>query len=310
MMRHGPALLLAAVLCHGALAEEGDTLTGTLKTIADRDTILIGYRTTALPFSFLNKAGQPIGFSIDICHGIAEDVARLLHRDLLETDAPQWQPGVRIVYVPVAADERLPKVISGAIDLECGSTTANAERAKTVAFSPIFFLSGTKLMVPLRDGRPAAASYRELAGRTVVVGIGTTNAEAMRRLADKVLPPLDVVEAPDLDTAYNMLAAGKADAFASDDILLAGYIATRPGGANFAIVGDYLSYEPYAITLRRDDPAFADLVKASFARMAGEGTLGRWYDRWLVDRLPTGETLRFPMSPYLTEMYRALGQPD
>jgi glutamate/aspartate transport system substrate-binding protein len=310
MRRYALALLLASVLWHGALAEEGDTLTGTLKTISDRGTILIGYRTTALPFSFLNQAGQPIGFSIDICHGIAEDVARLLHRDLLEADAPQWQSGVRIVYVPVTADERLPKVISGAVDLECGSTTANAERAKTVAFSPIFFLSGTKLMVPLRDGRPAAASYRELAGRTVVVGIGTTNAEAMRRLADKVLPPLDVVEAPDLDTAYNMLAAGKADAFASDDILLAGYIATRPGGANFAIVGDYLSYEPYAITLRRDDPAFADLVKASFARMAGEGTLGRWYDRWLVDRLPTGETLRFPMSPYLTEMYRALGQPD
>ncbi len=310
MRRYALALLLASVLCHGARAEEGDTLTGTLKTISDRGTILIGYRTTALPFSFLNQAGQPIGFSIDICHGIAEDVARLLHRDLLEADAPQWQSGVRIVYVPVAADERLPKVISGAVDLECGSTTANAERAKTVAFSPIFFLSGTKLMVPLRNGRPAVTSYRDLAGRTVVVGTGTTNADAMRRLADKVLPPINVVEAPDLDAAYDTLVAGKADAFASDDILLAGYIATHPGGANFAIVGDYLSYEPYAITLRRDDAAFADLVKAAFARMASEGTLGRWYDRWLVDRLPTGETLRFPMSPYLTEMYRALGQPD
>ena len=310
MRRYALVLLLATLLCGGALADEGDTLTGTLKTIADRGTILIGYRTTALPFSFLNKAGQPIGFSIDICHAIAEDVARLLHRDLLESDAPQWQSGVRIVYVPVAADERLSKVISGAVDLECGSTTANAERAKTVAFSPIFFLSGTKLMVPLHDGRPAATSYRDLAGRTVVVGTGTTNAEAMRRLADKVLPPIRVVEAPDLDAAYAMLVAGKADAFASDDILLAGYIATQPGGANFAIVGDYLSYEPYAITLRRDDAAFADLVKGSFARIASEGTLGRWYDRWLVDRLPTGETLRFPMSPYLTEMYRALGQPD
>jgi len=107
-----------------------------------------------------------------------------------------------------------------------------------------------------------------------------------------------------------MLTAGKADAFASDDILLAGYIAARPEGANFVIVGDYLSFEPYAITLRRDDPAFADLVKDSFARLAGEGTLSRLYTRWLVDRLPTGETLGVPMSPYLTEMYRALGQPD
>ena len=76
------------------------------------------------------------------------------------------------------------------------------------------------------------------------------------------------------------------------------------------IVGDYLSFEPYAITLRRDDPAFADLVKSSFARMASEGTLAGQYTRWLVDRLPTGETLGVPMSPYLSEMYRALGQPD
>ena len=264
------------------MAEEGAPLTGTLKTIHDRGTILIGYRESALPFSFLNKAGQPIGFSLDLCHGIAEDVARTLNSDLLEPDAPAWQRGVRIVTVPVTADERLPKIISGAIDLECGSTTANAERARTVAFSPVFFLSGTKLMVPLKRDGARVASYRDLAGRTVVVGTGTTNALVMRRLADRTSPPINVVEAPNLDAAYEMLVAGKADAFASDDILLSGYIATRPEGRNFGIVGDYLSYEPYAITLRRDDAAFADLVKASFARMASEGTLSRLYMRWLV----------------------------
>ena len=300
-------LLAAAWACGVAWAEEGEPLTGTLKTIDDRGTILIGYRETALPFSFLNKAGQPIGFSLDLCHGIAEDVARALNRDLLEPDAPAWQKGVRIVYVPVAADQRLPMVISGAVDLECGSTTANAERAKTVAFSPVFFLAGTKLMVPL-DSK--VSSYRDLAGRTVVVGAGTTNAEAMHRLAGRVSPPLTVTEVPSLDTAYAMLAAGKADAFASDDILLYGYIATRPDGYRFGIVGDYLSFEPYAITLRRDDAAFADLVKSSFAGMAGEGTLSRLYVRWLVDRLPTGETLNLPMSPQLAEMYWVLGQPD
>jgi glutamate/aspartate transport system substrate-binding protein len=301
------SLLALLAACGPALADEGDALTGTLKTINDRGTILIGYRTTALPFSFVNKAGQPIGFSVDICHGIAEDVAKALHRDLLEADAPAWQTGVRIAYVPVAAEERLPKVVSGAVDLECGSTTANAEREKTVAFSPVFFLSGTKLMVPLKGG---IGSYRDLGGRTVVVGTGTTNAEVMRRLVSRASPPFNVVEAPNLDAAFAMLVAGKADAFASDDILLAGFIATRPEGANFGIVGDYLSFEPYAITLRKGDPAFADVVKDAFARMASEGTLGRLYTQWLVDRLPTGETLEVPMSPYLTEMYRVLGQPD
>jgi glutamate/aspartate transport system substrate-binding protein len=301
-------ILALAAVCASARADEDDTaLTGTLKTINARGTILIGYRTTSLPFSFLNKAGQPIGFSVDICHSIAEDVARTLHRDLIEADAPAWQTGVRIVYVPVAADERLPKVISGAIDLECGSTTANAERGKTVAFSPVFFLSGTKLLVANRSG---ISSYRGLAGHTVAVGAGTTNADVMRRLAPRVSPAFNVVEAPNLDAAYAMLVAGKADAFASDDILLAGYVTTRPEGHDFSVVGDYLSFEPYAITLRKDDPDFSDLVKASFARMATEGTLGHLYNQWLVDKLPTGETVGVPMSPYLTEMYRALGQPD
>jgi glutamate/aspartate transport system substrate-binding protein len=303
-------LLAAGWACNCARAEEGAVLSGTLKTINDRGTILIGYRDSAPPFSFLNKAGQPVGFSLDLCHGIAEDVARTLNRDLLEPDAPIWQTGVRIVFVPVAADERLPKITSGAIDLECGSTTANAQRAQTVAFSPIFFLAGTKLLVPLVEGRPLVASYRALAGRTIVVGAGTTNAAVIERLAGSVSPPITVAQVPGLDAAYAMLASGKADAFASDDILLSGFIATRPDGRRFSIVGDYLSYEPYAIALRRDDPAFADLVRDSFGRMASEGTLSRLYTRWLVDRLPNGETLNVPMSPHLAEMYRALGQPD
>lgn len=313
MRRLRAAVILAiavAWICGSTRAEEGELLTGTLKTINDRGTILIGYRDSALPFSFLNKAGQPVGFSLDLCHGIAADVARTLNRDLLEADAPAWQTGVRIVYLPVAADERLPKIISGALDLECGSTTANAERARTVAFSPIFFLAGTKLLVPLVDGRAAVSSYRDLAGRTVVVAGGTTNAEVIGRLADRVSPPITVAEAPSLDTAYAVLAAGKAAAFASDDILLSGFIATRPDGKRFRVVGDYLSYEPYAITLRRDDAAFAKLVQSSFERMASEGTLSRLYTRWLVDRLPNGDTLNVPMSPHLAEMYRALGQPD
>jgi ABC-type amino acid transport substrate-binding protein len=294
----------------GVRAQDDVLLSGTLKTINDRGTILIGYRDSAPPFSFLNPGRQPVGFSLDLCHGIAEDAARVLNRDLLEADAPAWQTGVRIVYVPVSAEERLSKIVAGAIDLECGSTTANAERAKSVAFSPIFFLAGTKLLVPLVNGRPAIASYRALAGRVVVVGSGTTNAAAVHRLAATVSPPITVTEVANLDTAYDMLAAGKADAFASDDILLSGFIATHADGKRFGITGDYLSYEPYAIGFRRDDAAFAGLVHESFARMAAEGTLNRLYARWLVDRLPNGQTLNVPMSPPLAEMYRALGQPD
>jgi ABC-type amino acid transport substrate-binding protein len=301
-------LLVFALLLTSAPAWAQEVvLTGTLKTINDRGTILLGVREASLPFSFLNKARQPIGFSVDICHNIATDVAQALNVDLLEPDAPAWQKGLRIVYVPVASDERLQKVISGAIDLECGSTTATDARAKTVAFSPVFFLAGTKLMVRTNS---AIASYRDLAGKTVVASAGTTNGEAMRRLASRGTPSFNVVDAPDLPAAYDTLTAGKADAFASDDILLSGMISTRPDGKQFHVVGEFLSYEPYAIMLRKDDPDFADLVKHSFERMASEGTLHGLYNRWLTSSLPTGENLDLPMSAHLAEMYRLLGEPD
>jgi glutamate/aspartate transport system substrate-binding protein len=300
-------LLVALLLLSAPAAAQDGVLRGTLKTINDRGTILIGVRESSIPFSYLNKARQPIGFSVDLCHGIATDVAASLNVDLLEPDAPAWQKGVRIIYVPVASDERLSKVISGAVDLECGSTTATSERAKTVAFSPVFFLAGTKLLVRKDAG---IASYRDLTGKTVVASAGTTNGDVMKRLAARGAPSFSVVEAPDLPAAYDTLAAGKAAAFASDDILLSGMIATRPDGKQFHVVGDYLSFEPYAITLRRDDPDFADLVKRSFARMAEAGTLHALYNRWLTKTLPTGEKLDLPISAQLAEMYRALGEPD
>ena len=286
-------LLLLLVLCASGAQARDSLLTGTLKTVHDRGTVLIGVRESSIPFSYLNKARQPIGFSVDLCHGIATDIAAALNADLIEADAPAWQKGVRIVYVPVAPDERLPKVASGAIDLECGSTTASADRAKIVAFSPIFFLAGTKLMVPTASG---IGSYRDLAGKTVAVSTGTTNAAALKALASRMTPPFTVQETPDLAAAYGLLAAGKA--------------AAHPDGKRFRIVGDYLSYEPYGIAFRRDDPMFADLVKRSFERMASEGTLRALYNRWLTKRLPTGENLSLPISPHLQEMYRALGEPD
>jgi glutamate/aspartate transport system substrate-binding protein len=171
----------------------------------------------------------------------------------------------------------------------------------------VFFLAGTKIMVPAASG---VSSYRDLAGHTIIVGAGTTNGAVIRKLASSVSPPINVTDAPNLDAAFDALAAGKADAFASDDILLAGFIATRPVGKGFRIVGDYLSYEPYAIGFRRNDPALADTVAHSFERMASEGRLNALYTRWFIDRLPTGETMDLPISAQLAEMYRALGQPD
>ncbi|MFC7052583.1 amino acid ABC transporter substrate-binding protein [Hansschlegelia quercus] len=303
-------LALAAGLAMAGAVRAQETeglLSGTLKKVRDRGTILIGYRTGAVPFSFLNRGGQPVGFSVEICRGIASDIAARLHRDLLEPDAAVWQTGIRLVFVPLSAEARLPKVTAGEVDLECGSTTATDERRKSVAFSPVFFLAGTKIMG--RDGN-GVSSYRDLAGRKLAVGAGTTNAEVVRRLAVKVSPPIEVQEVASAEAAVEALASGKADAAASDDILLYGLKASRPDGDSFTIEGDYLSFEPYAIMFRKDDPDLAELVGQSFARMARDSILSSSYERWFLKPLPTGAELGLPMSSYLAEIYRALGQPD
>jgi glutamate/aspartate transport system substrate-binding protein len=214
---------------------------------------------------------------------------------------------IKIAFVPVTPANRLQKVASGEIDLECGSTTGNVQRRKEVAFSPIFFVAGTKLMVPKSS---AVRSYRDLAGKTVVVTAGTTNEAALRTLSDKQKLGITFVTAPDHAQSLETLAAGKADAFATDDVLLYGFIATAKIASDMKVVGEYLSYDPYGLVYRRDDPAFAAVVERTFARIASERRLAELYNKWFLRRLPTGETLNLPISPQLEEIFRMLGQPE
>jgi glutamate/aspartate transport system substrate-binding protein len=289
--------LLAAVLALPAAAQDASVgaLTGTLKKIKDTGTITLGYRESSLPFSYLNHRQQPIGYSLDLCREVVEEAAT-------ELDGMD----IKIAFAPVTSADRFDKVKSGAVDLECGSTTSNLQRQKDVAFSPIFFVAGTKLMVPKAS---SIASYRDLTGKTVVVTAGTTNEGALRTLSDKQKLGINIVTARDHAESFAMLAAGKADAFATDDVLLYGIIATEPAAHDMKVVGEYLSYDPYGLVLRRDDRAFAAVVERAFARMAEERRLTELYNKWFIRRLPTGETLNLPMSPQLAEIFQVLGQP-
>jgi len=214
---------------------------------------------------------------------------------------------IKIAFGPVTSADRFDKVKSGAVDLECGSTTSNLERQKEVAFSPIVFVAGTKLMVPKAS---AVQSYRDLAGKTVVVTAGTTNEAALRTLSDKQKLAITIVTARDHAQSLATLAAGQASAFATDDVLLYGFIATDPSARDMKVVGEYLSYDPYGLVFRRGDPGFAGVVERAFARMARERRFAELYNKWFLRRLPTGETLNLPMSPQLAEIFRVLGQSD
>jgi glutamate/aspartate transport system substrate-binding protein len=133
---------------------------------------------------------------------------------------------------------------------------------------------------------------------------------ALRTLAEKQKLGIAVVTAPDHAQSLEMLVSGKADAFATDDVLLYGFIATVKAAASMKIVGEYLSYDPYGLVYRRDDPAFAAVIDRAFARMASERQLAGLYNKWFLRRLLTGETLNLPISPQLEEIFRMLGQPE
>ena len=284
----GPLLLICSA--------DAQELTGTLKKIKDSKTITLGYRASSIPFSYLNRPGDPIGYSIDLCGAVVEETARELQ-------------GVEIAveYKKVTAETRISAVLSAEIDLECGSTTANFQRKREVSFSPIFFIAGTKLLVP-RSSR--INSYRDLLDKTVVVTAGTTNEAAVRAISDKQKLAINVIIGSDHAESFAMLKEGKADAFATDDVLLYGLVATTKSGDQYHVVGEYLSYDPYGLMYRKDDPDFASVVDRTFSRLAQSRELVQLYNKWFQQRLPTGERLDLPMSPQLEEIFRVQGVPE
>jgi glutamate/aspartate transport system substrate-binding protein len=270
-----------------------DVLTGTLKKIRDSGTLIIGYREASFPFSFVRQGGPPIGYSIDLCLGVVDEIKRELG------GAP-----VVVAYQLVTSETRIDAVRSDKIDLECGSTTSNAERQKSVAFSPVIFVAGTKLLVKRDSG---VASYRDLSGKTLIVTSGTTNEKALRLLNDRYKLGITILAGRDHQESYDTLVSGKADAFATDDVLLYGFIAANKAQDKLDVVGDYLSYEPYGIMYRKDDPQMAAAVSRAFATMAATGGLVATYHKWFLQPTPTGEFLNVPLSLQLTESLRALG---
>jgi glutamate/aspartate transport system substrate-binding protein len=153
-------------------------------------------------------------------------------------------------------------------------------------------------------------SIADLKGKSIVVIEGTTNQDAIKFVNQKRNLGITLLSVPDRAEGYATVAEGRADAFAADDVLLYGMIAQRAAQRQFIVVGDYLSYDPYGLMFRRDDPQFRDLVQATFHEIAQNGDLMEIYHRWFIRRTPTGERLNLPMSPQMQEIFRALGMPE
>lgn len=280
--------LLAGLLAASSLCAAAQTapvaLAGTLKQVRESGSITLGYRESSIPFSYLSARNEPIGYSVDLCKLLVDHISEALDRPI----AIHWQP--------VTSESRIGAVTSGQVDLECGSTTSNLERQKQVAFSPIVFVSGTKLMVKKGSG---IKSFRDLAGKRVVVTAGTTNEKTLRELIVKFKLDANLLTAPDHAASLALLTSGQADSFATDDVLLYGLLAQNKLQADYLVIGDFLSYDPYGIMFRKGDEQLARLVKNSFHLLAEDGEIERRYRRWFLRKLPSGVSLDLPMNAQL-----------
>jgi glutamate/aspartate transport system substrate-binding protein len=265
----------------------------TLDKVKANGSITVAYRESSIPFSYLGAEGQPVGFGWEICGRIVEQVKRATGR-----------PDLKVATQAVTSQNRIPLLQNGTIDIECGSTTNNSERAKQVAFAINYFYTGTRLLV--RADSPVK-TFADLKGRKVVSTTGTTNYQVLRRLNAEQNLGFELLSAKDHAESALLVQQQRADAFGMDDILLYGLRASAQNPAELAVVGEAIQVEPYAIMLRRDDPAFKKLIDDTLTGLMKSGEFETLYRKWFQSPIPPkGIVLNAPMSRELLENLTAL----
>lgn len=270
-----------------------EPFSGTMQKIYASGVIRIGHRENSPPFAFLDAQRHPIGYSLDLCEVVVEEIARHLHKEDLKTE-----------FVPVTPENRFALVKTGAVDLECGSTTASTERRLTMGFSPTIFVTGAKLLVKRGSG---LTSFRSLQGKTAVLTKGTIHAETIPKMAQQQNIAVQFIFADDHNQSFETLAAGKADAFINDDVQLHGMIAARDAESDYRVVGNFLTYADYALMFRHDDAEFTKVIQQAFDRLAGSREIRAIYRRWFMRPLPSGVSLNLRMSPHLEHAFQLQG---
>lgn len=289
-MKH--ATLFSACLLACGVAATGAAHADTLKKVADSGKITLAYREASVPFSYVDGPGKPQGFSMDLAAAIVQEVKKRTGKSILEVE-----------YIPVTSQNRIPLLVNGTIDLECGSTTNNSTRAKDVTFAINHFYTGTRLLVKKSSG---IKNYADLAKKTVASTTGTTNSQVMRKYNTEKKLDMQIILGKDHDDSMLLVEGDRAVAFAMDDILLFGLMANAKNPAMWDVVGDSLQVEPYACMLRKDDPKFKTLVDGVIVGLMKSGEFDRLYKKWFTSPIPPKNiNLNLPMSAQLRDSLKA-----
>lgn len=291
-MRFSARLLLAiaAGVLHAAPALPQE-LTGTLKKIKDTGAISLGHRESSIPFSYYDDRQQVVGYSHEVMLKAVDAIKAELKL-----------PGLQIKLVPVTSQNRISLVQNGSVDIECGSTTNNAERQKQVSFSNTFFIVGTRLLTRKDSG---IRDFPDLAGRNVVTTAGTTSERLLRQMNEEKKMNMSIISAKDHGESFLTLETGRAAAFMMDDALLNGELAKARKPGDWVITGKPQSFEAYGCMLRKDDAAFKKIVDSAIARLQTSGEVNAIYKKWFLSPIPPkGLNLNFPMNDSMVRLHK------
>ena len=277
-------ILASLALLAGALAFAGTVhAEDTLKKIKDSGTITEGVRDSSGVMSFTLGDGKYAGFHYEVCAHIINDIKK--HLGMSKID---------VKYQPVTSQNRIPLVENGTVDMECGSTTNNAARAKQVAFAPTLYVEEVRIAVKANSG---ISKIADLNGKTIATTTGTTSVQLLRKNKRAAGMDFKELNGKDHSDSFLLLESGRADAFVMDGQILAGLIAKSKNPADFKIVGEPLSVEPIAIMFRKDDPTFKKVVDDSVKAMIKDGEVAKLYDKWFMKPIaPNNTSLNLPAS--------------
>jgi glutamate/aspartate transport system substrate-binding protein len=262
--------LLAATLSLPAAAGP------TLDRIRSSGHIVLAHRESSLPFSYLDAQRKPQGYALELCQHLAEAIRKQLQLKSLSVD-----------YLLVTPAERIPAIAEGRADLECGSTTNNAERRSKAAFTVPHYISGARYLVRADSG---IRELGDFAGKKIVSTKGTTSLTAINTANRDRLIGVQVLEAPDHARAFEMVEKGEADGFVMDDVLLYGLIAASKEPRRYAVVGKFLTIEPLSVMMSRDDAELKRIVDTEMARLVTSREAYAIYERWFMQPIPPRNT--------------------
>ena len=258
----------------------------TLQRIRETGTMPIGVRDASFPFSFVDQGKHAQGYSIDLCLKVADAIKNEL-----------GLPRLEVRYIPVSPTNQIAALLDGKIDLECGATSNTRERQTLVAFAYTTFVAGIKLLARKSS---QISGVDDLRSKTIVVTRGTTSEKLMNEINAERSLKLNIVVAADHQESFRAVERGSALAFPMDDVVLYGLIAKAARPEDFAVVGKYLSVEPYAIMMRKGEPRFEGFVDRTLSELFASGDIRTLYAKWFATR-----ELTVPMSPLLKEAFAA-----